>query len=55
MRKNMSTGGKARSRMYAFVSIIFVIGLLFAGYYVFGKTPGETETAPASEVVNPKS
>lgn len=55
MGKNMSTGGKARSSMYVFVSIIFVVGLLLAGYYVFGKTPGETEATPASEVVNPKS
>lgn len=51
----MSTGSKARSRMYIFVSAIFVVGLVLAGYYVIGKTPGETENAPASEVVNPKS
>lgn len=51
----MSTGKTARSRMYAFVMIIFVSGLILAGYYTFFKTPGEIKDSPASEVVNPRS
>ncbi len=51
----MSTGKTARSRMYAFVKVIFVSGLMLAGYYTFFKTPGETKGSPTSEVVNPRS
>lgn len=49
----MSTGSQARSRMYLFVGIIFVLGLILAGYYTVFLTPGEINDAPASEVVNP--
>lgn len=51
----MGTGRIARSRMYIFVGVIFVLGLILAGYHMFVKTPGETQDAPASEIVNPKS
>lgn len=50
----MSTGSNARSRMYLFVTALFV-GLMLAGYYMFVKTPGEVQDAPTSEVVNPNS
>ena len=49
----MSSGSQARSRMYIFVAVIFVLGLMLAGYYTFFQTPGEINDAPASEVVNP--
>ncbi len=51
----MSTGSNARSRMYLFVTALFVVGLMLAGYYMFVKTPGEVQDSPTSEVVNPNS
>lgn len=49
----MSSGSKARHGMYAFVAVIFGIGLLIAGAYVVIAKPGETADKPVSEVVNP--
>lgn len=51
----MSTGSNARSRMYLFVTALFVVGLMLAGYYMFVKTPGEVQDSPTSKVVNPNS
>lgn len=49
----MSAGSKARRGMFTFVGVIFVLGLVIAGAYVFVLKPGETANQPASEVVNP--
>ena len=49
----MSAGNKARRGMFTFVGLIFVLGLIIGGAYVFVLKPGETAKQPVSEVVNP--
>ncbi len=39
--------------MFTFVAVIFILGIVIGGAYVFVLKPGETENQPASEVVNP--
>ena len=48
METNMSTGSTARFGMSTYVAVIFVIGLVIAGTYVFVFTPGETTNPPAA-------
>ena len=46
-RGNMADDRKARVGMTRFVVVIFVLGMVIAGIYVFGFTPGEvTDAAP---------
>jgi len=49
----MSTGNKARHRMFGFVAIIFAAGIVIAGGYIILAKPGESTDKPVSEVVNP--
>jgi hypothetical protein len=49
----MTTGSKARAGMYVFVGVIFAVGVMVAGTYVFVAKPGETQDKPVSDVVNP--
>jgi len=44
----MSTGSTARFGMSTYVAVIFVIGLVIAGTYLFVFTPGETTSPPAA-------
>jgi len=47
----LSTDSKARYRMYSFVVVIFVVGLMIAGAYLFIAKPGESEDKPVTDVV----
>ena len=51
----MSTSSKARNRMYAFVAVIFAVGVVIAGSYVIIAKPGESDDKPVTDVVNPNS
>lgn len=51
----MSTDAKPRRRMYAFVAVIFAVGVVIAGAYVITAKPGESDDKPVSEVVDPNS